>query len=772
MTVNPVTLLPPRFLLWKHHEITKPNGAVANTKVPCDINGYPVDAHNPTNWSDYASVKATADRIGLGVGFVFNGDGFFFIDLDDCREGDGWNAYATSVFQSFPGAMAEISQSGNGLHIIGWCQTAGMETRKNKWKVNNKTCEFYVNERFVAFGPHGWVGNPVQDFTASIMAVVPQRDPNEVETLGEGPRPEYTGPADDDVLIAKMLASSGSFSSMFGNKARLVDLWEGKASGLIQFFPSPSGDVFDRSSADAALMSHLAFWTGCDADRMDRLFRRSSLYREKYELRADYRNGTILNAIRGCRKVYDIPQKAQPVISQGTFVAPSGQHVSARVLDPMQQAEHFQGCVYVLDAHRVMIKDGRMLRPEQFKAYMGGYHFIIDNEGQPGKNAFEAFTESRVYRFPRASSTMFRPSLPSGFIDEETDKVNVYFPFNCKTYDGDPAPFLDLLSRLLPDDRDRAILLAYMASLVQNIGTKFFWAPVLQGTPGNGKTMVLKCIDYVIGERYTHYPAAQDLGNQFNSFLENKLFIGVEEIHMDGRREILDTLKPLITNDRVETQPKGIDKRMVDNFANWIFCTNYKDAVLTNKDDRRYAIFFTAQQSVEDIARDGMGGDYFPKMWKWLREQGGYGIVANFLLNYKIPVELDPAGQAHRAPSTSSTKEAITESMGRAEQFTLEAVGSELQGFRGGWISTYALDTLLKDNRIRLAPGRRDKILKELGYVMVGKVTGVIMQEDSRKPAVWIRKELVTATTHPDQYLSAQGYGAPVILPHMQIAAQ
>ena len=43
-------------------------------------------------------------------------------------------------------------------------------------------------------------------------------------------------------------------------------------------------------------MSHLAFWTGKDMTRMDRLFRRSGLMRDKYRDRDDYRRDTIRGA--------------------------------------------------------------------------------------------------------------------------------------------------------------------------------------------------------------------------------------------------------------------------------------------------------------------------------------------------------------------------------------------------------------------------------------------------------------------------------------------
>ena len=62
---------------------------------------------------------------------------------------------------------------------------------------------------------------------------------------------------------------------------------------LSQKYPAFDGaGGFDHSSADAALMSHLAFWTGKDMPRMDRLFRRSALdarqIREARRLSAQY----------------------------------------------------------------------------------------------------------------------------------------------------------------------------------------------------------------------------------------------------------------------------------------------------------------------------------------------------------------------------------------------------------------------------------------------------------------------------------------------------
>jgi putative DNA primase/helicase len=84
--------------------------------------------------------------------------------------------------------------------------------------------------------------------------------------------------ASDHDLIARARAArdGGKFSR----------LWDGQWEGP---YPSPS-------EADLALCAKLAFWTACDASRIDALFRQSGLMRDKWE-RDDYRKRTIDKAI-------------------------------------------------------------------------------------------------------------------------------------------------------------------------------------------------------------------------------------------------------------------------------------------------------------------------------------------------------------------------------------------------------------------------------------------------------------------------------------------
>src|SRR3546814_10280159 len=70
--------------------------------------------------------------------------------------------------------------------------------------------------------------------------------------------------------------------------------------------------------------------------------------------------------------------------------------------------------------------------------------------------------------------------------------------------------------------------------------------------------------------------------------------------------------------------------------------------------DRRYAVFFTAQQSAEDKTRDGLTDAYFVALYRWL-DGGGYADVAGYLTRYEVPDAINPATNCVTAPRTTST---------------------------------------------------------------------------------------------------------------------
>lgn len=443
--------------------------------------------------------------------------------------------------------------------------------------------------------------------------------------------------------------------------------------------------------------------------------------------------------------VTPVEKAADPLgnVESGPEIIAGHQYLGATL-----QLEHFAGCVYIQELHRIFTPGGSLLKSEQFNATYGGYVFQLDETGdKTTRKAWEAFTESQIVRYPKAEITCFRPELPTGSLVKEEGRVlvNTYVPIETPRQEGDVTPFLTHLAKILPEASDRDILLAYMAACVQHTGVKFQWAPLLQGTEGNGKTLFTRCVAFAVGNRYTHLPPANEISEKFNEWLFGKIFIGIEDVYVpDHKKEIIEVLKPMITNDKLAMRAMQQAQVMGDNRANFMLNSNHKDAIRKTRNDRRFAVFYSAQQSAEDLTRDSMVGDYFPTLYAWLRN-GGYAIVANYLASYAIPDALNPATHCHRAPETTSTNEAISASMGGIEQEILEAIDEGRPGFAGGWVSSMALERLLQNLRAErsIPHNKRRDLLKTLGYdwhpaLKQGRVNNVV-PFDGGKPRLFIR---------------------------------
>jgi hypothetical protein len=405
------------------------------------------------------------------------------------------------------------------------------------------------------------------------------------------------------------------------------------------------------------------------------------------------------------------------------------------LLFPPAQMAYFFGCVYVTALHRILVPGGDLLDQQRFNATYGGRSFVMDpTNARTVRSAWECFLESQAIEFPKVHGCLFRPELQEGTVAtlEGRQYVNMYSPIETRQIEGDPGPFLRLMEKMLPDARDRDILLTYMASMLRNPGVKFQWWPVLQGAEGNGKTAFIRLLQHCVGKRYSQLPNTGELaknGIKFNAWIIACLFLGFEEVYVPGRRAFLEEMKPIVTNDSLQVERKGVDHTMEDNRANGLMCTNHPDGVPVTTDTRRYAIFYTAQQPItgaEDKKRAGMTGEYFMDFYNWCYGRGAYAAggenygfaIMNWWLRtqYVLKDEFDPAGSCQVAPKTSSSSAAIIASMGPIEQEILEAIDSELQGFRGGWISGAALDRLLDKTKKSIPRNQRRGILRSLGF--------------------------------------------------------
>lgn len=756
-------------------------------KIPLDYRtGLAGDVQNdPGCWLPFETVASFTDKIG----FVFTkNDPFFFLDIDGCNEGGQWSALATGLLQQFAGAAVEVSQSGNGLHIFG----VG-ECPPHACKNMDLNLELYTEARFCALTGIGSGGDSATNHSAALSTTVAGYFPVRAVDTGadwtDGPCLEWNGPADDDALILKALAAK-SAATQLGGRAGFKELFEGDVDALAATYPDHYADrQYDESRADGALAQHLAFWTGRDCERIKRIMERSALVRDKWQ-RADYMHRTILRAIGGQGTVYGTPKPSTapspeqvaavvsgepapaavgPAEPVPAATAVEGLRVGSRFMAVTQQVEHFKGCVYVLKPHRVLIPSGDLIKSEQFRVLYGGYDFSMDNENfKTSKNAWEVFSESQAYSFAKVYRAAFLPKEKPGSIIklEGDDVVNTYFPCPVDRTPGDASRLYDLLARMLPNERDRTIIMSYMAACVQYPGYKFQWAPLIQGVEGNGKSFLSRAVAAAVGKKYTFLPKFKDLENNFNAWMSNRIFIGVEDIYVpDHNKELMEILKPMITSEDQGIELKGVDQAMAEVCCNFMFNSNYRDAMRKTSSDRRFAFFFTAQQKVSDLKRDGLTPEYMRDLYEWFKNGNGAAIITDALYTYKIPDEFNPANGG-RAPETSTTAEAITLSLGSIEQEVVESIERGAVGFCGGWVSSIHLELLLKESRIKMSHMRRKTMMEELGYVLhpnlpKGRACNPVDLDMGSKPRLFIKAEHIAAQLKRpveivDAYVAAQ----------------
>lgn len=272
-----------------------------------------VGADSPDNWLDYDAACAEVTRMNstapadksvcYTLGFwVTKESGYWFLDIDMYQCGlDAYKAtdFANGLVQAYHGAFLEWSSSRKGLHIVGSGPVVPHRSKPEaemSARLAPLELEFYSCDRGIAFGIDGaaW-GSADKQF--DVLPLLAQYFPPRPE-YEAGVRPEWRGPADDDVLLERALSARISAEAAFGGKPSFVKLWNGQAE--------------KNSENDMALAAHLAFWTGCDADRMERMMKRSGMVRPKWNerrRRVTYLMYTIEKACADTTNVYQEPQR-------------------------------------------------------------------------------------------------------------------------------------------------------------------------------------------------------------------------------------------------------------------------------------------------------------------------------------------------------------------------------------------------------------------------------------------------------------------------------
>ncbi len=330
-----------RWVLWK---LAEKDGR--KTKIPVNaMTGYGAKSNDPDTWAAFEEAKGKIDYYGCdGLGFML-GNGYFGVDLDHALD----NKALMDEFADALKSYTEISQSGEGLHIV--CK--GILPPGNRRRGN---VEMYDSARFFALTGNVPQGReyPLADRTEEIKPLwekylgepkpVPVPEGAYVYKKESAPIKAVGKLSDDEIVRRAIESKNGSIFNL---------LYYGQWDGI---YPS-------QSEADAAFCSLLAFWTGRDAEQMDRIFRASKLYRPKWDNKRGaktYGEMTIGSACAKCSDVYQ-PGDSSRVYDLSTGEVRASKRYS---LDDTGNAQRFvdrfgDGIRYNFDNKCWTVWDGR-----------------------------------------------------------------------------------------------------------------------------------------------------------------------------------------------------------------------------------------------------------------------------------------------------------------------------------------------------------------------------------------------------------------------------
>ncbi|MCB2141247.1 hypothetical protein KQH27_00905 [bacterium] len=287
-------------------EVKKEDGR--RTKVPIDpkMNGINYAKSNDlATWGTYEdAIRHMATYGGDGVGFVVTkNDDIVGVDLDDCVDiKTGRIEEAALEDIKSINSYTEISPSGEGIRIFarGSLPVAGRKTAK---------CEIYCDKHFLTVTGNHVSNTPlkiekrqaeINNIFSKYFSAANQKpkigvnqkitcesDDFESHQSTSQANPYATLLNTEDILNQALRAKNGP---------KFKRLWEGDTS-----------EYSSHSEADLAFCGILAFWTGKDPVSIDRIYRKSKLYRSKWDEKRGnrtYGQKTIEQAIRSAMDIY------------------------------------------------------------------------------------------------------------------------------------------------------------------------------------------------------------------------------------------------------------------------------------------------------------------------------------------------------------------------------------------------------------------------------------------------------------------------------------
>ena len=255
--------------------------------------------------------------------------------------------------------------------------------------------------------------------------------------------------------------------------------------------------------------------------------------------------------------------------------------------------------------------------------------------------------------------------LPGIVVANGKRLLNIFVGTRILPKAGDPAPFIEFMTYLVPAERDRQELLRWMATLVAKLTVRLGYGVLLiSEVQGVGKsTLMEKILLPLVGRNNVAVPNERQLvESSFNSWLAFKRLVLVHEIYAGQSKKAYNTIKPYITERTIRVNEKFQPEYEVDNWAAFLAASNSTRALHMAWEDRRWF--------VPGITEKKKPHSYWVAFNEWLSGDG-----LSIILHYLTEFAEEPDGYVlpgTDAPTTMAKMDLIEESMSEGQRLVLD----------------------------------------------------------------------------------------------------
>lgn len=262
---------------------------------------------------------------------------------------------------------------------------------------------------------------------------------------------------------------------------------------------------------------------------------------------------------------------------------------------------------------------------------------------------------------PLCERMVYEPGRPKlitsrhkGFHD-----FNIYAETGIKPAKGEMGWYHDLMQYLFPDSREREYVEDFFSHIVQQPTRPANFALLIHShKKGIGKSYLGHLLSRIVGRDEEQLSVANartvsndDISGTSTRWIEGKRLIIVEEVMQPGRIDLINRLKPFITERIISVRRLYSDSYPMKNYANFLMFSNFANALKIEDTERRFLIISSPAEP--------QSTEYWSDLWDDVDAKAS--SLAFYLLNRKIKY-LDPMG---RAPDTKA--KALMQDLNRSD---------------------------------------------------------------------------------------------------------